>query len=142
MLKILGKRAQTTAEYAVLIALVVGAVVAMQVYVRRGLQGRIRNVVDHVDSGGPVGQDEDQFTFTAEQYEPYYLSSQSATARESTQQEILGRGGEVGRGTAEATGVQRQQIMGWDDTTLATPVAAPSVTEPGMPTVPQPENVE
>ncbi len=34
------KRAQSTAEYAILIALVVGAVVAMQTYVKRGIQAR------------------------------------------------------------------------------------------------------
>ncbi len=34
------KKAQSTAEYAILIALVVGAVVAMQTYVKRGIQAR------------------------------------------------------------------------------------------------------
>ncbi len=42
----LSKKAQSTAEYAILIAIVVGALVGMQIYVRRGLQGRIADVVD------------------------------------------------------------------------------------------------
>ena len=47
MLRLLrNKRAQTTAEYAILIALVVAAVVGMQTYVKRGLQARYKDVGD------------------------------------------------------------------------------------------------
>jgi len=35
------KKAQSTAEYAILLALIIGAAMAMQVYVKRGLQGRV-----------------------------------------------------------------------------------------------------
>ncbi|MFA6217555.1 MAG: hypothetical protein WDL87_07925 [Candidatus Omnitrophota bacterium] len=44
----LTKRAQSTLEYAVIIAVVVGALIAMQVYVKRGLQGRLRQATDDV----------------------------------------------------------------------------------------------
>ena len=37
------KKAQNTAEYAILIVLVVGAVIAMQTYVKRGWQGRVKD---------------------------------------------------------------------------------------------------
>ncbi len=43
----LNRKAQSTAEYAIVIALVIGAVMAMQVYVRRGLQGRMKGSVDN-----------------------------------------------------------------------------------------------
>lgn len=37
------KKAQSTAEYAILIGLVIAAVVGMQTYVKRGLQARVRD---------------------------------------------------------------------------------------------------
>lgn len=40
------KKAQSTAEYAIIIAIVVGALVAMQVYVKRGMQGRFKDAVE------------------------------------------------------------------------------------------------
>lgn len=48
---------QSTAEYAVLVALVAAAIIAMQVYLKRGLQGRIRDLADqispvHYERGG------------------------------------------------------------------------------------------
>ncbi|MCX5697929.1 MAG: hypothetical protein NTU54_08210 [Candidatus Omnitrophica bacterium] len=39
---------QSTAEYAVLLAVMAAALIAMQVYVKRGLQGRIRNLSDQL----------------------------------------------------------------------------------------------
>lgn len=108
------KVAQTTAEYAILIAIVVGAVVAMQVYVRRGIQGRIRNVVDHVDSGGAA-----DFNFTAEQYEPYYNAVASNTTRGSSMSENLGKGGVLDRNLTEDTGQARQTKTGWNETDTA-----------------------
>lgn len=60
------KKAQQTAEYALLISLVIAAVVAMQTYAQRALQGRIRGAANYLvtetsDLGNTV------------QYEPYYL---------------------------------------------------------------------
>ena len=42
----LNKRAQSTLEYAVLIGVLVAALVAMQVYLRRGYQGKLRESAD------------------------------------------------------------------------------------------------
>ncbi|MBM3250500.1 MAG: hypothetical protein FJZ09_06670 [Candidatus Omnitrophica bacterium] len=44
----MNKRAQSTLEYAILIAILVAAVIGMQVYVKRSLQGRIRNATSQV----------------------------------------------------------------------------------------------
>jgi len=41
-------KGQSTLEYAVLIAIIVGALVAMQVYIKRGLQGRWRQATDDI----------------------------------------------------------------------------------------------
>lgn len=39
---------QSTTEYAVLLAVVAAALVAMQVYIKRGIQGRIRDLSDQI----------------------------------------------------------------------------------------------
>jgi uncharacterized protein (UPF0333 family) len=44
----LKKRGQSTLEYAVIIAVIVGALIAMQVYVKRGIQGRLRTAADDI----------------------------------------------------------------------------------------------
>ena len=70
------KKAQQTAEYALLISLVVAAVVAMQTYAQRSLQGRIRDaagnyMVTHTDGLGDTRH-----------YEPYYLDSGYVVTRD------------------------------------------------------------
>lgn len=42
------RRAQSTLEYAALIAIVVGALIAMQAYVKRGLQGKLKSSADQI----------------------------------------------------------------------------------------------
>jgi hypothetical protein len=68
-MRFLSKRAQSTAEYAIVIALVIGAAVAMQIYVKRGLQGGMRFATDKLKN-------------RTGQYEPYYYQSEAETARE------------------------------------------------------------
>ncbi len=63
-------RAQSTAEFAALFALIVGAVVAMQIYVRRGLQAKQKDAVVYVMRDVLGMNDTDKF-----QYEPYYQTS-------------------------------------------------------------------
>lgn len=40
------KRGQSSLEYAVLLAVVVASLLAMQVYMKRGMQGRLRQIAD------------------------------------------------------------------------------------------------
>ena len=62
------KKAQQTAEYALLISLVVAAVIAMQTYAQRAIQGRIRDAASYmVDKTSAIGK--------TNQYEPYYLTT-------------------------------------------------------------------
>lgn len=77
MLRLLrNKRAQNTAEYALLIAIVIGAFSAMQIYLRRGLMARIKAGTDNLP-GMVLGSAGDGVSVnmlgTDEQYEPYYL---------------------------------------------------------------------
>jgi uncharacterized protein (UPF0333 family) len=48
MRKCLGKRGQSTLEYAVLIVVIIAALIAMQVYLKRGIQGRMRESSDQI----------------------------------------------------------------------------------------------
>ncbi len=48
----LKKKAQSIVEYAILIGLIAAAVVAMQIYVKRGLQAKIAGAVDQEWGGG------------------------------------------------------------------------------------------
>lgn len=41
-------RAQSTLEYAVIIAVVVGALLAIQIYMKRGIQGKLRGSTDQI----------------------------------------------------------------------------------------------
>lgn len=71
-------RGQNVAEYAILIALVVGAVIAMQKFAQRGLQGRMRDATKYmVDNTGFLGSQSG--TYNTAQYEPYYQDSEYTT---------------------------------------------------------------
>jgi len=42
------KRGQSTLEYAVLIIIVIGALLSIQVYIKRGVQGRLKSATDDI----------------------------------------------------------------------------------------------
>ena len=62
------KKAQNTAEYALLIALVIAGIVAMQQYAQRALQARVRDASIYMAEQTNVIGD-------SKQYEPYYQST-------------------------------------------------------------------
>lgn len=71
------KKGQGTAEYAILIGLVIGAIVVMQVYIKRSLQGKVKDAADVITAqDGTVGTKE---LATTSQYEPYYLAREQQT---------------------------------------------------------------
>lgn len=41
---------QSTAEYAILLAIIASALIAMQIYLKRGIQGRIRDLADQIST--------------------------------------------------------------------------------------------
>ncbi|MFH1441999.1 MAG: hypothetical protein ABIH18_08180 [Candidatus Omnitrophota bacterium] len=117
MLRKWSKRAQSTAEYAILIAVVVGAVVAMQIYVRRGLQGRVKDVVDFTGDAkikSADGTETDLFSTT--QYEPYYVSSAAKSDNLSSVTEDMQKGGSITKTIEgeEVSRMSRKQEIGWD----------------------------
>ncbi|MBN2097048.1 MAG: class III signal peptide-containing protein [Candidatus Omnitrophica bacterium] len=94
MMRLFGKRGQSTAEYAILFGLVVAVAIAMQTYVKRSLQGGTKFVVDKLID--PVGQ--------TGQYEPYYLkSAYQTTANQYEETEETNEGGEVVKTLGETT---------------------------------------
>lgn len=67
------RRAQSTLEYALIIAVVVGGLIAMQVYVKRGLQGRLKSAADDI----------------GEQYSPGHTTGVTTVHSNSSTQENL-----------------------------------------------------
>jgi Flp pilus assembly pilin Flp len=81
------RKAQNTAEYALLIALVVAGVIAMQTYAQRALQARIHDVSQYMattDGVNGIGN--------STQYEPYYMVSNYDVSTNSVDNKRLGVG--------------------------------------------------
>ena len=79
------KNGQNTAEYAILISMVVAAVIAMQTYVQRTLQAKIRDGAQFLASSTPT-------MGNSVQYEPYYLETSFNVTRDSAQTVRLDNG--------------------------------------------------
>lgn len=77
--RIRNRRAQSTAEYAVLLGLVVGVIITMQTYVKRGWQARVKAETDNMftgitGSGDWTGNTGVTAAAAKKQYEPTALS--------------------------------------------------------------------
>jgi hypothetical protein len=78
-------KGQSTAEYAIVIALVLGALVGMQTYVRRAMNARIADATDSrfpLETAGGAGTDRNgdgQPDFNRTAFEPYYATSNMKT---------------------------------------------------------------
>lgn len=102
------RKGQSTAEYAIVIGLVIGAAVAMQVYVKRGIQGKMKDATDFkltdATSGVTIG--------STDQYEPDYMTTDKMVSkREATESKETTQGGGVerkivGTETSSRTGTQ------------------------------------
>ena len=108
------RKGQNILEYSILIALVVGAAVAMQTYVKRGLQGRVKNAVDHTGNANTIAGA--SLSFDGNQYEPYYLTSNAQITSNATKVQ-----GWQNNGAVTQTGISdvTQKLTGSTDTTLS-----------------------
>ena len=89
------KRGQSTLEYSLIVAAVVAALIAMQVYLRRGVQGKIKQSADEI----------------GEQFSPTNTtSSYTTTTRVTTEEKTLG--GENPKSTS--TSRQSQTTTGYE----------------------------
>ncbi|MDD5019654.1 MAG: hypothetical protein PHH75_00700 [Candidatus Omnitrophica bacterium] len=95
------KRGQNTAEYAILIGVIVAAAIAMQIYIRRGMQARIKDAVDFTrtadDDAGNA------FFGNLGQYEPYYYQTNFETSQSGQVSEQIQEGGGVIRDSISDT---------------------------------------
>jgi hypothetical protein len=65
-------KAQSLTEYAILATLVIAAIAGMQVYLKRGLQARVKTFVDGATNGTSFLA---RLSKPLSQYEPYYVQS-------------------------------------------------------------------
>jgi len=79
------KKAQNTAEYAILISLVVAGIIAMQTYAQRALQGRVRGAAQYL-------QCQTTELGNTLQYEPYYVDTNYNIVNDSKTERTLGEG--------------------------------------------------
>ena len=117
----LNKKGQNTAEYAILIALVIAAAVGMQTYVKRGLQARVhdetKNFVDKLGKAEEWKEISKAPNVTAiDQYEPTELSKK-ATQKiiKDEVKSTMDEGGAVTRETTKSTkqGAEDYQKYGY-----------------------------
>ena len=83
------KRAQNTAEYALLIALVVAGVIAMQTYAQRSLQARMRDAAQYMAA---TTNFDNSNRYNSVQYEPYYKAESFSVNSEKESNKRLGKG--------------------------------------------------
>jgi uncharacterized protein (UPF0333 family) len=103
---LLNKKAQNTMEYALLIAVVVGAFVGMQIYGKRGVEGKLRSSADDIGN----------------QFDPLNTESSWTTERSSTSVEITNADGTSNsymEGTSDsAAGITNtygsDKVAGWE----------------------------
>ena len=77
------KKAQSTAEYAIMLGLVIAAVVAMQIYVQRTIKGKVLDASTFFSAAGANVLDPTGAGQVTTQYEPYYLDSDYTTERDA-----------------------------------------------------------
>ena len=84
------RKAQNTAEYALLIALVVAGVIAMQTYAQRALQARVHDASVFLAQKGSGDGTIPQLKNSV-QYEPYYTGSDYNVQTNSIENKRLGK---------------------------------------------------
>ncbi len=89
-------RGQSTAEYAIVFAVVLAAILGMQIFVKRGMNARLKDASDSSmdavwtklgKSGTPAATDL--------QYEPYYATSDYAVTQDTSHRDLVEAGGVV-----------------------------------------------
>ncbi len=97
-------RGQSTAEYAIVFAVVLAAIIGMQLFVKRGMNARLKDASDSSmdavwtklgKSGSPAATDL--------QYEPYYASSDYTVGQDATHRDVVEPGGVVKKADVSET---------------------------------------
>lgn len=109
-IKLNSRKGQNTAEYAILIGVIVAAAIAMQIYIRRGMQARVKDAVDFTRT---ADDDAGNGLFTQSQYEPYYMNTSLDTIQQGqTSEQLEVGGGSIRNAISEATQRTGNQTYG------------------------------
>lgn len=113
------RKAQNTMEYAIIIALVIGVFSAMQIYLKRGMQARIKAGTDTIPGIVATEAGKADLFGTAAQYEPYYTRegaySMTTETKEGTER---GTASEAG-GVRDLSGATTKRTAGSQEITAA-----------------------
>lgn len=122
----INNKAQSTVEYAIVIGVVVAALVAMQTYVKRGLQARYHDGIQFMVDETNKGQDGGSGIGNTLQYEPYYLDSDYTSTSNKNENESIGVRGQVTRNLTQEI---RTRAAGGSERVLAPASNTESVSE-------------
>jgi len=104
----MNERGQSVTEYAIVFSVVAAAIIGMQLFVKRGLQGKEKDVIEYF-AGATGGQTVTGTTGTiatgTKQYEPYYTAAGTMATKTANAPytEAMTAGGKIAR-----TGVNDQ----------------------------------
>lgn len=101
------KKAQTVAEYAILIGLVIAAITGVQFFVKTGIQRHIKVGVDHLSSAMVnLGVPANKLDMTG-------ISAETITNQDIDEREELLLGGGVNRTTDGIVDSNRNEVINW-----------------------------
>lgn len=83
-------RAQSTLEYAIIIMVVVGALLAMQIYMKRGLEGKLKDASDNIGAQYSAGNVASSHTTTTVTSSDEKTSSEGSSSNVDTSSNITG----------------------------------------------------
>jgi uncharacterized protein (UPF0333 family) len=95
------KKAQSTLEYAIIIAVIVGALFAIQIYMKRGMQGKLRESTDSIGEQFEAGMTSNLVTMTTSK-----ATTNQQTINDGVTTTNLLPGGETTEKSAE-------EVKGW-----------------------------
>lgn len=102
MLRLLNsKKAQNTVEYAILLAIIIGVFSVMQVYLKRGLQAKVKSGTDTIP-GIVEGQAGTNIFGAETQYEPITSADMTTASTEGKEKSTISQAGGV-RDLTDAT---------------------------------------
>jgi hypothetical protein len=79
------KKAQTTLEYAILIGVIVAGLIAMQVYIKRGYQGKLKESADSMGQQFSPGNTVTHYTITSATNSTETLANEVTTTKINSQ---------------------------------------------------------
>jgi hypothetical protein len=122
-MRLLKKRAQATAEFAIIIALIVIVAIVMQIYVKRGMQGRMKDATDKYVNDLAGDSDWNLFNTTTTatlapqwEFDKYTGKRTRQTVTGTKTQEDMTEGGKVTRTIKEITTPAAKDFQKYDYT--------------------------